>query len=106
MPTKQTKILQLLGLARRAGALVTGEELVLKAIRGQKARIVLVASDTGKSTFKKITDKANYYNVAVITDFDRQTLSDATGMPRSIYAINNAGFAKKIKEINNTEEGE
>lgn len=106
MLTKQTKILQLLGLARRAGALVTGEELVLKAIRNQKAKIVFVASDTGKSTFKKITDKARYYEVEVIVDFDRQALSDATGMPRSIYAINNAGFVKKIKEINNTNKGE
>lgn len=106
MQSKHTKILQLLGLARRAGALVTGEELVLKAIRGQKTSLVLVASDTGKSTFKKVTDKANYYHVTVITDFSRQEISDATGMSRSIIAINNIGFAKKIKEINNTEKGE
>ncbi|MCM0600282.1 ribosomal L7Ae/L30e/S12e/Gadd45 family protein [Periweissella ghanensis] len=106
MPSNATKVLQLLGLARRAGALITGEEMVLKAVRNHKAHLVLIASDTGKSTFKKITDKASFYNVAVIADYDRATLSDATGMARSIYAINNAGFAKKIKEVNNTEKGE
>lgn len=42
------KVLNLLGLARRASKLVTGQELVLSRIRSNKVNIVFVASDSGK----------------------------------------------------------
>ena len=44
------KALNLLGLAMRAGKLVTGEELTLKDIRAQKVNLVFIASDAGKNT--------------------------------------------------------
>ena len=51
------KVLNLLGLAQRAGKLVTGEELVTKEIQAQKAKYVFVASDAGKHTLKKLQDR-------------------------------------------------
>ena len=53
----KTKILNLLGLAMRAGKLVTGEELTLKDIRANKAKFVFVAQDASENTRKKIKDK-------------------------------------------------
>lgn len=46
-------ILNLLGIARRAGELSSGEETVLKAIRNQDAKFVFIAQDTGESSSKK-----------------------------------------------------
>ncbi|MCM2436591.1 hypothetical protein EFS54_00160 [Periweissella beninensis] len=92
--------LQLLGLIRRANALITGEELVVGAIRNKKAKLVLLASDAGKNTTKKISDKAQFYEITVIRDFTREQLSNATGMARSVYAVTNPGFAKKILQKN------
>lgn len=39
------KALSLLGLANRARKITTGEELVLKAVRNGKAKMVLISED-------------------------------------------------------------
>ncbi len=51
------------GLARRAGALVHGTNNVLEAVRSKKALLVLIASDVSDNTKKNITDKAAFYSV-------------------------------------------
>ncbi|MDR3190890.1 MAG: YlxQ-related RNA-binding protein [Lactobacillaceae bacterium] len=97
MNNKQ-KLLNLLGLARRAGKLVTGEDMVLTAIRNGKASIVFFAADGGASSLKKFTDKTNSYDVAFSTALTRQELADATGMARTVIAVADRGFAKKMRE--------
>lgn len=97
MQNKQ-KLLNLLGLARRAGKLTTGEDLVLGAIRNQKAKLVFFAADGGASSLKKFTNKTNSYDVAFTTALTRQELADATGMVRSVIAVTDQGFAKKMRE--------
>ncbi|KRN88625.1 YlxQ-related RNA-binding protein [Ligilactobacillus ceti] len=93
------KVLNLLGLAKRAGKLVTGEELVLKQIRNGQARLVLLASDCGMSTMKKISNKCDSYAVNIITEFTKQELSIAIGQSRTVIAVNDAGFSKKMLQL-------
>lgn len=95
----KTKILNLLGLAMRAGKLVTGEELTLKDIRANKAKFVFVAQDASENTRKKIKDKISYYNVPVSELFSQFELSQAIGRPRMVIGVTDAGFATKIKEL-------
>lgn len=95
------KIKQLLGLCLKAGKLITGENLVLDAIRKGKAKYVFVANDTGKATKKKILDKSKYYNVPVSLVLSSNDLVEALGKPRKIIAISEQGFAKKIQELLN-----
>ena len=55
-------VLRMLGLARRAGKLAYGDELVREVCFGHKARCVFLAADAGVSTAKKgafYADKAN-----------------------------------------------
>src|SRR5699024_3241825 len=94
MQSKQ-KLLNLLGLARRAGKLVTGEALVLDAIRSGKVSLVFCGSDGGQTSKKKFTDKTTSYNVASSTTLSRQELADATGLARTVIGIADQGFAKK-----------
>lgn len=47
------KFLQLLGLAMRAGKVVSGEELVIREIRSGKAQLVILAEDAKKKHGKK-----------------------------------------------------
>lgn len=101
MQTNEQRILNMLGLARRAGKLVTGEELVLNAVRANKTNLVFIASDAGQATAKKVTDKTTFYNVPLVATFTKQALNDATGMARTIYGVSDAGFAKKIKQLIN-----
>lgn len=103
MDNKQ-KLLNLLGLARRARKLETGEDMVLKAIRNGKVQLVFFAQDGGNSTKKKFTNKTQSYNVAFSTMLTRQEIADATGMARSLVAVADRGFAKKMKEYLKQEE--
>ena len=63
MINQRQQILNLLGLARRAGQLVTGEGMVLTALQKDQVRIVLLASDAGQATIKKVTDKCQTHQV-------------------------------------------
>ena len=95
----KAKSLNLLGLAMRAGQLGTGEEGVLKEIRGNKARLVLIATDAGASTHKRIQDKTRYYEIPFYDGFTQAELSHAIGRSRTTIAVMDAGFAKKLKEL-------
>jgi ribosomal protein L7Ae-like RNA K-turn-binding protein len=93
------KISNLLGLAQRAGRIVSGEELVVKAIQDQKAKLVFLAHDAAPNLTKKIQDKSDYYQVEVITVFSTLELSIAVGKPRKVLAVTDAGFTKKMRSL-------
>lgn len=96
----EAKILQLLGLAQRAGRLASGEELVLDAVRSNKCKLVILAKDGSINTKKKFYDKCNSYEVKLIELADRYKLGSAIGKEaRVVIGIIDQGFAKKIQEL-------
>ncbi|MEO4053481.1 YlxQ family RNA-binding protein [Solibacillus sp. CAU 1738] len=95
-------VLQMLGLAARARKVISGEELVVKEVRGGGAKLVLLASDASANTAKKIQDKCTYYNVEFHVFGDRYDLGHATGKEaRVALAITDIGFAKKMSSLLN-----
>jgi len=52
-----------IGLCKAAGGVIAGSDLVLKAVRSQKAVCVLIAKDASPRTTKQITDKCTFYNI-------------------------------------------
>jgi len=92
--------LNMLGLAYRARRCSLGEDTIVKDIQQQKAKLVIIAHDTGKQTMKKLTDKCTYYNVPYKIAGSRDELSNAMGKSgRVAVAILDAGFAKKIESM-------
>lgn|SRR5690625_4635833 len=93
--------LNLVGLAFRAGKCMLGEEAILRAIRSQKAELVLIAKDAGARTKKTMIDKCTYYRVPyIIVEEDREALSHAIGKSaRVAVAILDKGFSKGIKSF-------
>lgn len=90
-----------LGLMRRSGNLITGQELVISAIRSQKARLVLLTEDTGESSKKKVIDKCRFYDIPVVVMGSKIDISNAIGQSRSVVATNNNGFARGLlKKLN------
>ena len=79
MTTSKQQLLNMLGLARRAGQITAGEGLVLKSIRAHQARVVFLACDAGKSTVKQFINKCQYYQIPLITMFTKAELSQAIG---------------------------
>lgn len=96
---KQQKILHLLGLAQRAGRLVSGEELVVDSIQKRRAYLIFLATDAAGNLSKKIEDKSHTYQVSVVKEFTALELSTALGKARKVLAVTDAGFAKKMRSI-------
>ncbi|BDP50254.1 50S ribosomal protein L7/L12 [Enterococcus faecium] len=93
------KAMNLIGLAMRAGKLITGEELTIAEIRKQKAKLVFVATDASENTRKKIKpaakivkERAKAAIKTVLTITTNQTITIAANLM-------DAGFAKKTKEL-------
>lgn len=97
----EQKILNLLGLARRANQLISGEGMVIDAIRKGTPHLVIVAEDASENTKKKLSDKSHYYRIPIVFFADSLCLSQAIGQKRSVIAICDAGFANKIKQLLN-----
>lgn len=97
--TNREKLSNLLGLAQRAGKLISGEELVIKAIQHQEAKLVFLANDAAVNLTKKITDKSTFYTIEVSTAFNALELSMALGKPRKVVCVVDAGFTKKMRTL-------
>ncbi len=90
----------MIGLAYRARKISLGEEAIVKDIRQNRAKLILLASDIGPQTRKKLTDKCKSYNVPYEIVDDRETLSQAIGKSQRVaVAILDAGFATKIQSL-------
>ena len=51
------------------------------------------------SQAKKFMDKSNFYHITLIQDYTKQQLINAIGVNRSIFAIADRGFSRKIKQL-------
>ena len=102
------KLLNYLGLAKRAGKLVQGTDAVLKNLRSRQTHIMFVASDASDATKEKVNKKGLFYNIPVIENYSTDELSKALGEQNiKVIAINDLGFKKAImkefKEVTNNE---
>lgn len=93
-----SKLLSYLGLAMRAGKLITGDEIVLKALRAGDSKLVIVAGDASDNTKKKFRDKCHSYKVPLAICLDRGTIGDSIGKAeRVVLAVTDAGFSRMIR---------
>jgi len=98
----KSKILSTLGLAMRAQKLISGEEFSIELIRKQRAYLVFLASDAGKSTTKRVTDKTRFYNVKLNHELTCSEISQAIGKRnRKVITITNKDFADLLESIIN-----
>jgi len=101
--TPEQKMLNLLGLALRAGKLTTGEEMTVKAVQKNEAACVICASDCSDNTREKLENKCRFYNVPLVILFNTAEISQAIGKTRSICALTDRGFAKSFLRLKGTE---
>ena len=94
---KQDNILSMLGLAKRAGHVVSGEFSTEKAVKEKKAQLVIVSEDASDNTKKLFRNKCNFYNVPIIIYSDKENLGHALGQEmRTSVAILDSGFSKAL----------
>ena len=93
----QDKVFSLLGLAEKAGKIVSGEFSVENAVKAGKARLVVVAENASDNTAKKFKDKCKFYNIPIRFYGTKLALGAAIGKElRSTAAVMDEGFANTI----------
>ncbi len=93
----ERKALGTLGLATRAGCVLSGEFMTEKAIRDGVAWLVIVAADSSANTKKKFANSCHYYRVPYVEFGDKESLGNAIGKSfRASLAVTDKGFAQSI----------
>ena len=95
----KTRVLNMLGIASKAGAIVSGEESVISGLQNKKVKLVFVASDSSMATLDKFEKKCFFYQVECYKDYSSSELSKAIGKERKIVGICDLGFASAIKKL-------
>lgn len=93
-----SKVYSFLGLARRAGQVVSGEQAVAGAVKRGKVVLMLIASDASSNTLRKFSSLAQNHNVSCIVYGEKGTYGQAIGQsPRAVLGILDRNFANVIR---------
>jgi len=96
----EEKISSLLGLAQKAGKIVSGELAVEKTVKSGQAKILIMATDCSAATKKNYRDMTTYYKVELLEHFLKEELGTCIGkVYRAALAVTDAGFSKAIKKL-------
>ena len=98
------KILSLIGLAAKAGKVVSGEFSTEKSVKSGKAFLVIVAGDASANTKKMFTNMCNFYKVPMCIYGTKEILGKRLGKElRASLAIQDAGirdaFLKQVNQV-------
>ncbi len=92
------KIINLLGLAQRAGKLTSGDFIVEKSIKKRDAKLVFLAIDTSINNEKKFKELTTACGVPVIQVLTKEQLGQAIGKEmRVVVAVEDDGFARAMQ---------
>ena len=102
----QDKVLRLLGLARRAGALTYGQTAVLDELKKSRSKLVLFASDFNQKTKEKIVSSCQCVKTLTLP-YSMEEIACAIGTkPTGVVSVNHENFKKGILEVSSFEEKE
>lgn len=89
----------MLGLATRAGKVVSGEFSTEKAVKTGKASLVVVSSEASENTKKMFRNMCSFYKVPMYIYAPMEELGHAIGKGfRASLAVLDGGFARSLEE--------
>jgi len=90
-------VLQLLGLAQRAGGVASGEFMTEPTVKEFKSYLVIVATDASDNTKKHFRDMCAFREVPYREYGDKETLGHAIGKEfRASCSVTNENLANEI----------
>lgn len=104
MTEDQTKVISLIGMAKKAGKLLSGSERVLEGVRmGGKngVKLLLCSADASQNTVKRITNASLFYKIPFYKLWiDKTELARITGSDSlvSIVGVTDEGFCRAMTE--------
>ena len=100
MKSNEEKIYSYLGLATRAGKIVSGDDSTLLELKRGNVKLVIVAEDASNNTKKLFKDKSSYRNVPYVYFSTTLQLGLSIGKaPRAAVGVKDEGFANKVIEL-------
>ena len=93
------RIFSMIGMAMKAGKVVSGEFATEKAVKTGKAFLVVVSAAASDNTKKMFRNMCSYYEVPMYTYGSKDDLGHSMGKEfRASLAVTDEGFAKSIKK--------
>ena len=93
----ESKLISVLGLAQKAGKIVSGDFAVQGAIKSGKAKLLIVANDSSPATKKEYQYQAENRDIPIYYVLTKEQLGGAIGkVLRAAVAVNDNGFVKPI----------
>ena len=93
----------MLGLCKRAGAVIVGTPMVIKGLQDKKVLAVFYSENASSNTEKKITDKCAFYGVQCYkTEFSSEELGNAVGKMGAVCAlgVTDSNFSNELTTLN------
>ena len=102
---KPDRVLSMLGIAAKAGKVVSGEFATENAVKAGKAFLVVTAADASDNTSKKFRDMTGFYKVPMVVYGTKETLGGCIGKDdRSSLAVTDEKLAEAVtNKIKQTE---
>ena len=100
------KIFGLLGLAARARKVASGGFMTEHSVKSGKSHMVLLSAEASDNTKKKFTKMCAHYKLPIYLFGTRDELGHSIGQESRIcLSVDDAGFAKAIRERMNKDGG-
>ena len=100
MTNNNQKIHSYIGLAMRAGKVVSGDDTTLKELKKGRVNLIIVAEDASDNTKKLFKDKSSYRKVDQILFSTKVELGLSIGKsPRAVIGIKDKNLSQKILEL-------
>lgn len=97
------KILNLIGLATKAGKTVSGEFMTEKTVKTGKASLVIISEEASENTKKMFTNMCTYYKVPIYFFGEKTNLGHAIGKEfRASFVFLDKGLADAVEKQLNT----
>lgn len=94
---KTDNILSTIGLALRAGKVVSGEFMTESAVKSHSACLVIIAQDVSENTRKKFHNMCEFHQVPIREYSTKDELGHSMGKEfRASLAVTDKGFAQAI----------
>ena len=98
--TGKERVYGMLGLAARAGKIVSGSDSVIGAIRAGNVELLIITKDISRNSLEKILKNTGDKEIACYSFGNSEELGMALGKPdRTVAAITDKSFAEGVSAI-------
>ena len=99
---ENSKLLSLLGLAKKAGRISTGHDAVLESLKKKKAKLIILASDSSERLEREMRREVDFAAAQVETIRIAETMADiGRALPKKagVISVNDESFAAGILKV-------